>query len=140
MNEDRERWIASRKWPLFWDTRVRGPCWVEAEGESGTGADDAVFAPAVGTRAGVVVGKVIPGISTFAIVLADRAPLPLTEIGPPLLPRWTGFTRIVQASLLVGFGIIDERLPARLHWFLLPAFPELGSWLPSKFTPPASIP
>jgi hypothetical protein len=59
-------------------------------------AGDAVLAPAVGTRAGVIVGEEIPGVPRFAVVLADRAPLPLTQIGSPFLPRDSRLARLVQ--------------------------------------------
>src|SRR4029453_17345215 len=44
---------------------------------------DAVFAPAIGARAGVVVGKIIPGVPAFAVVLPDRSPLTLAQVGAP---------------------------------------------------------
>jgi hypothetical protein len=35
----------------------------------------------------MVVREVIPGIAVFAVVLANRAPLPLAQVGSPFLPR-----------------------------------------------------
>src|SRR5207245_9909561 len=49
-------------------------------------AQQAVFAPAVSAAARVIVGEVIPGRPILRVVLADRPPLPLGEIGPPALP------------------------------------------------------
>ena len=49
-------------------------------------AGDAVLAPAVGARAGMIVGEEIPGVAAFAVVLAHGSPLALAEVGPPLLP------------------------------------------------------
>src|SRR5262249_3497582 len=49
-------------------------------------AGQAVLAPAIGPRAGLIVAEVIPGIATFAVVLAHRAPLPFAEVRSPLLP------------------------------------------------------
>ena len=49
-----------------------------------------VLAPPVGARARLVVGEVVPGVAVFAVVLADRAPLPLAEVGSPFLPRHAG--------------------------------------------------
>ena len=49
-------------------------------------AGEAVLAPAVGARAGLVVGEVVPGVAAFAVVLADGPPLAFAEVGPPLLP------------------------------------------------------
>ena len=49
-------------------------------------AGDAVFAPAVGARAGVIVGEEVPGVARLAVVLAHRAPLAFAQVRPPLLP------------------------------------------------------
>lgn len=46
----------------------------------------AVFVPTVGPRAGVVVGEILPGASTGAVVLAHGAPGPLGQVGAPALP------------------------------------------------------
>src|SRR5216683_4153352 len=32
--------------------------------------------------------KVLPACAMFGVVLADRRPLPLSEVGPPEVPRW----------------------------------------------------
>jgi hypothetical protein len=45
-----------------------------------------VLAPAVRAGAGVVVREGIPGGPARRVVLADRAPLPLREVGPPPPP------------------------------------------------------
>ena len=50
-------------------------------------AGDAVLAPAVGPRARLIVRKILPGVAVRAVVLADRAPLPLREIGSPVASR-----------------------------------------------------
>ena len=50
-------------------------------------AGQAVFAPAVGPGAGLVVGEVIPGVAALAVVLADGAPLPLAEVRAPTSSR-----------------------------------------------------
>ena len=49
-------------------------------------AGQAVFAPAVGARARLVVGEIIPGVAVLAVILPHRSPLPLAQVGPPLLP------------------------------------------------------
>ena len=49
-------------------------------------AGQPVFAPAVGARAGLIVGEEAPGIAVLAVVLADRSPLALAEVGAPFLP------------------------------------------------------
>ena len=66
-----------------------------------------VFAPAVGPGAGLVVREVVPGVAVRAVVLADRAPLPLAEVGAPLLPGRPGLTGLVQ-PLLLG-AVHDDR-------------------------------
>ena len=40
-------------------------------------AGDAILAPAVGTRAGMIVGEEIPNVAVLAEILAHGAPLPL---------------------------------------------------------------
>ena len=47
---------------------------------------NAVFAPAVGATARMIVREIVPGGAVFAVVLAHRAPLTLAEIRPPALP------------------------------------------------------
>src|SRR5262249_28482593 len=49
-------------------------------------AGDPVLAPAIGARARLVMAEVIPGVAVSAVVLADRAPLPLAQIRSPPLP------------------------------------------------------
>ena len=49
-------------------------------------AGQPVFAPAVGARAGLIVGEVVPGVAAFAVVLAHGPPLPFAEVGAPFLP------------------------------------------------------
>ena len=51
-----------------------------------TQAEQAVFAPAVRAAARVVVREIVPGRPVLGVILADRSPLPLGEIGPPALP------------------------------------------------------
>ena len=49
-------------------------------------AADAVFVPAIGSAAGVIVGKIVPGVAVGAIVFAHGAPGPLAEVRAPALP------------------------------------------------------
>ena len=70
-------------------------------------AREPVLAPPVGARAGLVMGEVVPGVAVVAVVLADRAPLPLAEVGSPLLPGDVRLARLVQPLLL---GDVDQRL------------------------------
>src|SRR5829696_4941452 len=51
-------------------------------------AGQPVLAPAIGPRAGVVVGEVAPRlVPVVAVVLPDRPPRPLRDIRPPPPPR-----------------------------------------------------
>jgi hypothetical protein len=61
---------------------------------------EAVFSPPVGPRPGMVVREVVPGVAALAVVLADGAPLPLAQVGPPLLPGGARLTGVVQPLLL----------------------------------------
>ena len=46
-------------------------------------AAQAVFAPAVGAGAGLVIVEVVPGVAVWAVVLAHGAPGTFGEIGAP---------------------------------------------------------
>ena len=63
---------------------------------------DAVLAPAVGARACVVVGKVVPGVAVVAVVLTDGAPLALAQVGAPLLPGSLPAPRLFEALAFGG--------------------------------------
>ena len=65
-------------------------------------AGDAVFAPAVGARAGMVVREEVPGVAVLAVVLAHGAPLSFTEVRPPLLPGGLQLASLVQSDLFCG--------------------------------------
>ncbi len=58
-----------------------------------------VLAPMVCQGPRLIMGEVIPGVAVLAVVLTDRAPLPLGQVGPPLLP---GDARL--AGLVAGSG------------------------------------
>jgi hypothetical protein len=58
-------------------------------------AGEAIFAPAVGAAAGVVVGEVFPGVAVWGVVFADGAPLAFGEVRTPAAPFGFGG---------VGFG------------------------------------
>jgi hypothetical protein len=49
-------------------------------------AGETVFIPAIGARAGVIVGKVLPRGAVLAVVLSDRSPRALGQVRPPSLP------------------------------------------------------
>ena len=61
---------------------------------------EAILAPAIGARAGLVVAEVVPRVAVLAVVLAHRAPLPLAQVGPPLLPGDARLPGVVQPFLL----------------------------------------
>ena len=66
-----------------------------------------VLAPPVGPGARLVMGEIIPGVAVLAVVLADRAPLPLAEVGSPFLPRDSRLARVIQPLL---FRDVDDFL------------------------------
>src|SRR5262249_13460629 len=55
-------------------------------------ASEAILAPAIGPRSRLVVAEVVPGVTVLAVVFSNRAPLPLAEVGSPLLPGNACFT------------------------------------------------
>src|SRR5678815_61042 len=46
-------------------------------------AEDPVLSPAIGPRACLIVGEVVPGVAIRTIVLSNSAPLPLAEVRAP---------------------------------------------------------
>ena len=46
----------------------------------------AVLAPPVGLGPGVIVRQVVPGLAVGAVILADRPPLALADVGAPQVP------------------------------------------------------
>ena len=46
----------------------------------------AVLVPAVGARPGLIVRQVVPRLAVRAVVLTDRAPAPVADVGAPSLP------------------------------------------------------
>ena len=63
---------------------------------------DSVLAPAIGTAARVIMGKVVPGVAIGAVVLAHRAPLALAHIGAPFAPGLPALVRLGKALLFRG--------------------------------------
>ncbi len=59
----------------------------------------AVLAPPVGPGPRLIVAEIGPGVAIIAVVLADRAPLAFTEVGPPGPPGHTG-PRLAEPGLL----------------------------------------
>src|SRR5205807_3735696 len=65
-------------------------------------AGQAILPPAVGTRARLVMGKVVPGITPFAVVLADRPPLAFAEVRSPSLPGHLLVPGLVESHVFCG--------------------------------------
>ena len=65
-------------------------------------AGQPVFAPAIGARAGLIVGEVIPGVAALAVVLAHRSPLSLAQVRPPFFPGNLLFPSLVESDLFRG--------------------------------------
>ena len=80
--------IAQPKQTFFKNRIVSVPqCQREAQTLAVIGnAGEAIFAPAVSPRAGLIVGEVIPGVSAFTVVLTDGSPLTFAQVRSPLLP------------------------------------------------------
>src|SRR5215469_7859901 len=55
-------------------------------------AGKTLLTPMVGAGSGLVMTEVVPGISILAVILTDRAPLPLAQVGSPLSPGSFGRT------------------------------------------------
>ena len=49
-------------------------------------AQQAVFAPAIGPAAGLIVGEVAPAVAVRRVVFADRGPLPFGQVRAPAFP------------------------------------------------------
>src|SRR4051794_11430555 len=60
-------------------------------------AREPVLTPAVGARAGLVMGEVVPCIAVVAVVLTNGPPLTLAEVGAPLPPAAVTCLRQAQS-------------------------------------------
>src|SRR5258708_5669192 len=49
-------------------------------------AGNAIFAPTIGTAARLVVTEIIPGSPVWAVILTNRSPLALAQVGAPAPP------------------------------------------------------
>src|SRR6266481_4079871 len=78
-------------------------------------------------------GEVVPGVAVSAVVLADRAPLPLAEVEAPFLPRDLRLSRLVQPFLL-------SDIHRRVHGCLLPSARGLDLGLRPLESPRAGLP
>src|SRR5258708_27794886 len=66
-----------------------------------TDTGEAVLAPVIRAGASLVMGKVIPGISVLAVVLANRTPLPFAEVGSPSSPVRSTRAGFLQADFFL---------------------------------------
>lgn len=73
-------------------------------------APQTVLAPAVGARAGMIVGEEISGVAIFAVVLAHSAPLSFAQVGPPFFPRNALFLRCLQPRLFLAHWTPPNRI------------------------------
>src|SRR5205809_420817 len=75
-------------------------------------AGQAVLAPAVGARAGVIVREIFPGRAPGTVIFAYGAPLPLGQVRAPAPPVRNPAGRFRDASMLLGHarvrGILAE--------------------------------
>src|SRR5215472_13610921 len=83
---------------------------------------EAVFSPSISARSGLVVRKVVPGIAIIAVILANRPPLPLAEIGTPLLPGHMGLAGFIQTLLFRSFDELG------FHGAQSPSVVRTGPW------------
>src|SRR5216684_2944653 len=85
-------------------------------------ASDAVFAPSICSRAGMVVRKILPCGTARAVILAHRTPLPLGQIRPPALPMLLPGTRLFQSVVFYGLyschDVLDSLTIKKRHTML----------------------
>ncbi len=90
-------------------------CFVpEREGEAQTSlavADpqQSVFAPTIGSASRMIVREVFPASAILGIVLADRSPLPLREVGAPSLPVFFAPRVLAEPMPLSVRGLAHSR-------------------------------
>ena len=74
-------------------------------------AGDAVLAPMVGARSGLIVSEVVPGVAVIAVVFPDGSPLSLAEIRPPEPPGHSLAPRFLEARPFGRLRWIGSRVP-----------------------------
>src|SRR5215475_8759918 len=65
-------------------------------------AGEAVLPPPVGTRARLIVRKILPRRAGGAVVLAHRPPLSLRQVGSPASPVHGAVRRLLEPPMLLG--------------------------------------
>jgi hypothetical protein len=127
--------------PLFEDRILPVPeGQAEAEALHVVGnACDAVLAPAIGARAGVIVGEEIPGVTVLAVILADGSPLSFAEVRPPLLPCGDPGAGVLESVVFAGYHKSSFRdLHSQMSYGRRSA--DLGSLAFSAQTPSGGTP
>ena len=71
-------------------------------------AGQAILAPVIGAGAGLVMAKVVPGISVLAVVLANRPPLPLAKVGSPLSPGFLAGGFVLESEGLKRVCLLES--------------------------------
>src|SRR6202040_4102793 len=85
-------------------------------------AAQAVFPPAIGARARMIVRKIFPGAAIRTVVLTDGAPLALADVRPPTLPMHGPFLRLGQTLFFSAHGQIGPRFLLTRRFAMLAAF------------------
>ena len=88
-------------------------------------APDAVFPPAIGAAARMVVGQVLPSGAVEAIILADRTPLALGEVGSPALPIRFVLAILFQSNFFFSHALLSL-LFFRRFYFIIPSIHDGG--------------
>src|SRR5712692_11952362 len=84
---------------------------------------NAVFAPTVGARAGVVMREKFPSGAVGTVIFTDCAPLAFRKIGPPALPVFLADARFFEAPVFCrwdawhGAMILYGKVPAMVAFF-----------------------
>jgi hypothetical protein len=96
VREPEQPFLEDRVFPIPQRQREAQPLLVVGD------ACQAVFTPAISARSRLIVREIIPRVSPFAVIFADRAPLPFAEIRAPFLPRNLLFPRLGKSSVFRG--------------------------------------
>ena len=96
-------------------------------------AGQPILAPPIGSRPGLIVGEVVPGVSILAVVLADGSPLPLAQVRPPFPPWSLLLARLPQPSLFsvherTRLDGLSEWPNGRLVALESPSWPSMRIW------------
>src|SRR5207245_10054733 len=82
-------------------------------------------------------GEIVPGVAVIAVVLTDRPPLALAEVGAPFLPGDVRLARLVQPFLLSdihqGPHCLPPPPPDQLNKSSLATSPHAGCEKAPKF-------